>query len=752
MSAPRWPVFLWQHDAGLWAARLLTDDCTIAASAADQRAAVTAVVDEAVRLAKAGEWDPADPPADEPHVVELAVTLRGEHHAHGRVWTVRDQIRLLLPAVVMATASGRLAHLPTLGLSLRLVAGDDLKDQATHVIRRFFAGDDPGTIARHLPPRRHAIVLVAVEVPKRRDSAATRDLGALAVVAEPFAPGEGRAWQREALVGELAARLGHGSLAVVGEPGCGKSAVLTAAVLTAERRYRASVRADGGDTATARFWLTSAQRLVAGMRWLGEWQERVEEVVRHLALIDGTLCVESLSDLLAVGGEDESASIAAFLAPYLRRGGLRLVGECTASELEAIRRRLPAFADALTVLAVPPLTDGAALAVVRQGVDAAARRAGLAVAPGVATVIADCFRRHLGDAGFPGPALRFVEHLVEERSRAGSTALSPTDVLAAFSRHAGLPERLLRDELALPSATVNAEMAARVIGQDEAVAAAADVVLVVKAGLCDPRRPLATLLFAGPTGVGKTALARALADTLFAGLTPGHGLIRLDMSEYAGADAAERMLGTPHQPSDLVRRLRAQPSAVLLFDEIEKAHPVVADLLLAAIDEGRLGDTLGRRTSLRAAAVVFTTNLGSDARPVGGFIDRDGGAAVTAVRAAISAHFRPEFTARLDRVVVFRALSASDIRRIATIELSALADRSGLRARDLLLEWDAGLLDALTTRGFDPVYGARNLQRVVNELVAAPLARFLVARSSLRTALVALRWQDSGVAISATPL
>jgi ATP-dependent Clp protease ATP-binding subunit ClpC len=354
------------------------------------------------------------------------------------------------------------------------------------------------------------------------------------------------------------------------------------------------------------------------------------------------------------------------------------------------------------------------------------------------------FRRFRPHAAVPGPASAFVRKLAEDAARKPpeSRIIGATEVLALFIRQTGLPELLLRDDLPLPPATVRDALAARVIGQPAAVAAAVRVITAIKAGMTDSGRPPGVLLFCGPTGVGKTALAGAMADFCFGSGTERDRLVRLDMSEFSGWDAADRLLHTPAgEAATWLQRVRRQPFSVLLLDEIEKAAPEVYDVLLGLLDEGRLTDRFGRVTDFRCAIIVMTSNLGATATGVVGF-GADGGTPEFA--GAVRKFFRPEFFNRLDAVVTFDPLTPAEVRQIALKELHDLAAREGLAAAGLRLEWTPEIVDALVRDGYDHRFGARPLQRAVERLVVTPVAKWRLQHPALRDATVTISLTAAG--------
>ena len=328
------------------------------------------------------------------------------------------------------------------------------------------------------------------------------------------------------------------------------------------------------------------------------------------------------------------------------------------------------------------------------------------------------------------------ESLLREQVEAGDIA----DVVARWT---GIPvQRLLAGERQ-KLLELEARLAQRVIGQPEAVAAVAAAIRRARAGMQSPRRPVGSFLFLGPTGVGKTELAKALAGSLF---DEEDALVRLDISEYMERNAVARLVGAPpgyvgyEEGGQLTEAVRRRPYAVVLLDEVEKAHPEVFNLLLQVLDDGRLTDSQGRTVDFRHTVVIMTSNLASRA-----ILDKaratpgapDGAPAVDdpdkaldhaldhAIERALASHFRPEFLNRIDEVIRFRPLDLADLQRIVRLQLAEL---SGLLAEQhLALEVDEAVVQSLVEQGYEPEYGARPLRRVVRRQIENPLATELLA-------------------------
>ena len=312
------------------------------------------------------------------------------------------------------------------------------------------------------------------------------------------------------------------------------------------------------------------------------------------------------------------------------------------------------------------------------------------------------------------------------KARLVRTRVGAEEIAEVVSRATGIPvSRMLQDEREKLLQMEN-RLHERVVGQDEAVRLVSDAIRRSRSGLSDPQRPYGSFLFLGPTGVGKTELCKALAGFLFDAETH---LIRIDMSEYMEKHSVSRLIGAPpgyvgyDEGGQLTELVRRKPYAVILLDEIEKAHPEVFNVLLQVLDEGRMTDGQGRTVDFKNTVIVMTSNLGSQMiqSMTLSSSDYDHGAVKVAVMAEVKTHFRPEFVNRIDEVVVFRSLAESHIRSIARIQLKLLAAR--LAKMDYGFDISDAAVAEIAKAGFDPVYGARPLKRAIQSQIENPLAK-----------------------------
>jgi ATP-dependent Clp protease ATP-binding subunit ClpC len=761
MPAYRYPVLVSEdHDHGFTAA--LVDE-------PDSASFGTSFSDALDQLKEFLEWQQQQEPWRtapdflEPRLTHVKVEVRPEYQVtvesrgreRTRTYPCQEPITLRIACVHGRDSSGLLVcTLPMLGQRFTYYDRDSLKNLVTHYVQSALKGLTPRQLSGFLPPKSSVLEEIVIQVPqKEREACEEVELPMLSAIAEPLGVRGmrrqlSRPWERDDEVVRLVTMLlrEKNSVILLGESGAGKTAVLAEAVRKVERDQPIAKEAATEEAATIpvrhRFWMTNGARLIAGMRYLGQWQERCESVIEELSQIKGVLCIENLLDLVRSGGIGPGDSIAAFLVPYIQRGELRIVAEATPAELDACRRLLPGLADLFQVLTIPKFTRQQAVAALQQVAAGHERNLGQKAENGVIELVYRLFTRFMPYQGFPGRATAFVNDLFDRAYRAKAKIVSLQAVVAELVRQTGLPELFLRDELPLVRDDVLAQLRRQVIGQEAPCEAAADVIMTFKAGLNDPHRPLAVMLFCGPTGVGKTELAKAISQFFF-----GHGeqkdrMIRLDMSEYAGPGAARRFLGSERgEPSDLIRRVRQQPFGVLLLDEIEKAAPEIFDLLLGIFDEGRLTDPYGRLTTFRSMVIIMTSNLGADRPEAFGF----GKSAGPQYDADAMGFFRPEFYNRFDAIVSFEPLALETMLRITEKELREIAGREGLTRLNLRLKWGDDVVSRLAENGFDRRYGARPLQRTLEQRIVAPLARYLVEHPGLRDGQIVIVTDPRGV-------
>ncbi len=509
------------------------------------------------------------------------------------------------------------------------------------------------------------------------------------------------------------------NLLFVGPRGCGKSTIV--------RRFARGLleQSRGRSGRRRRLWSTSADRIVAGMIYLGMWQQRCLDMVRELDDTTDVLYVDRLADILQPASD--GASIAELLAPAVIGGTLSLVAECDELELVRARQKFPALVDAMRVIRVPESTPALTVALLEPY--------GQRLEPAV-TLTHDGARRLVEllaafrrDTAFPGKALAFVDYL---STRPRHDNLGIAEITNAFAQWSGLPVQLLAPEQALDTAAIAGALQKGVIGQDHACTIAGRTIARLKAGLDDPQRPVGTLLFAGPTGVGKTELAKQLARFLFG---DAERLVRVDMSELVTGSAIARLVTPSPAGTSLADRIRRQPLSVVLFDEIEKADSAAFDLLLGVVGDGRLTDALGRLIDFRMSMIVMTTNLGAADPSPAGF----GSSSMADHATAIRRFFRPELLGRIDSIISFRPLDPPALERIVDLEVDKLRKRPGLVARNLRIEVTPAARSRLALLGHDPKLGARPLRRTLEDLVVAPLADRMARTPTWRDATVVIR-------------
>lgn len=687
----------------------------------------------------------------------------------------RDQLYCMLPDF------DEVLYIPERGL---------LSTMLSDTVRSLTSTLSPREIHKLWPPAESELRWMRLNLVSPSSGRSVAEPRVLSSVAEPLhdsrslyiVPGS-----RDEALRQLRDTLSKGSCLVVGETGVGKTTLISSVAREfflarrSERKRERGKRAERGPLMPM-FWSSSAGRLIAGMRYLGQWQQRLEEVVAELANMDGVLAIENLLDLVSVGGREPRDSLAAFIIPYLRSGSLRMVAEANPTELDACRRLLPALIDALPTVRLDPLPLEYEQELLRVTLNNQLQSADVKFDPAIPACISRLCRQYQRHSAAPGPSMKFVhemvgrrrqaefmehplsEHAFSEHPATGASVSLPSStnqpctapvaspvaaqrtkywtipwVLQRFSQRTGLPLKLLDDAQTLDKSGVVAELSRDVIGQGQACEQVAGVVTRIKSAVQDPRRPFGCLLLCGPTGVGKTQLAKSLADYLFGAAADKSPMVRLDMSEYAGASAGFRFLNdSTGNSAGWIQQIRSRPLSVLLLDEVEKAALEVFDILLSVLDEGRLTDRLGRVTSFRNSVIIMTSNIGARNTSSLGFSDEAQIDYVGEVRKA----FRPEFFNRLDGVIPFFPLSGQVMERIVIKELGELQLREGLQRYGRSIAWTQQLIKHLSQTGFQSSLGARPLQRTIETDVVAPLSKWIVEHGDRAIASLKLDWDS----------
>ncbi len=491
------------------------------------------------------------------------------------------------------------------------------------------------------------------------------------------------------------------SLLLVGESGVGKTAIFHEWV----NEWKRGKQKQNYE----KIWQTSGSRIVSGMTYLGEWEERCDQIVREATQDKAVLFLGNLTDLVQSGthsGSDEG--VASYLKKHIASGEIFVVLETTPREKELVEQSDPGLLHLFQEIKVSLPSKKRMLAIINSW--SKSQPGKIDLDQQAQECVWDLHERFGTYSSFPGRVMYFLEFL--RRDFKGK--VSRSQVVEQFSRQTGLPLFLLDEAVTLDPDWLAQFFQDRLKGQQNAIERVVSLICLIKAELTDPEKPIASFLFAGPTGVGKTEMAKNLAEFFFGNR---ERLIRFDMSEYMDEVSVARLIGTNHrQEGELVAKARQQPFCVFLLDEIEKAHPLVFDVLLQVLGEGRLTDARGVEANFRNCIIIMTSNLGAQEAQVGraGFHSEE----ITSEEIFLDAaqkFFRPEFINRIDSLISFSALSKNIIQEIAFLEITKSQKREGFFRRHAEVIFHPEAVKWLAEVGYHPLYGARPLKRALEK-------------------------------------
>ncbi|WP_055619399.1 ATP-dependent Clp protease ATP-binding subunit [Streptomyces sp. JHA19] len=589
---------------------------------------------------------------------------------------------------------------------------------------------------------------------------------------------------------EVLSRRGKNNPVLIGDAGVGKTAIV-------EGLAQRITDGDVPDVLNGRRVIAlDLTGVVAGTRYRGDFEERLTTIVDEIRANSDRLIVfiDELHTVVGAGGGGEGGAMDAgnILKPALARGELHIVGATTLEEYRRIEKDA-ALSRRFQPILVPEPTTADAIEILRGLRDRYEAHHQVRYSDEALVAAVELSDRYLTDRRLPDKAIdlidqagarvrlrsrtkgtdvrameREVEQLIRDKDQAVADeqyeqathlrdrivelkqriadaggdsevdegmhlTVTTENIAEVVSRQTGIPVSSLTEEEKDRLLGLEEHLHQRVVGQDEAVRVVSDAVLRSRAGLASPDRPIGSFLFLGPTGVGKTELARALAEALFGS---EDRMVRLDMSEYQERHTVSRLIGAPpgyvghEEAGQLTEVVRRHPYSLLLLDEIEKAHPDVFNILLQVLDDGRLTDSQGRTVDFTNAVIVMTSNLGSEAISRGGigFGSGDGQADDEArterILRPLRQQFRPEFLNRIDEIVVFRQLTTEQLKSITNLMLDKT--RRMLNAQGVEVEFTDAAVDWLSERGYQPEYGARPLRRTIQREVDNQLSRLLL--------------------------
>jgi ATP-dependent Clp protease ATP-binding subunit ClpC len=590
-------------------------------------------------------------------------------------------------------------------------------------------------------------------------------------------PVVGRADEIEQTI-EILSRRTKNNPVLIGDPGVGKTAIV-------EGIAQRIVNDEVPETLKGRRLVAlDLAGMIAGTKYRGEFEERLKNVIDEIRENTDQLImfIDELHTVIGAGGAEGAMDASNMLKPALARGELHVIGATTIDEYRkniekdaALERRFqPVLVREPTVEETIQILYG-----LKDRYEAFHR---VRITDEAITAAAELSDRYLTDRFLPDKAIDLMDQAsarvrlraktkpedaraeeeetrrlererdqavaaedyeraqqlrdqLAERERGSATArerqrvpeVRTEDIAEVVSRATGIPVSELTEEERSRLLRLEQRLHERVVGQDEAVEAVAEAVRRARAGLGDPNRPVGSFLFLGPTGVGKTELARTLAEALFG---DEDQMTRLDMSEYQERHTVSRLVGAPpgyvgyEEAGQLTEAVRRKPYSVLLLDEIEKAHPDVFNLLLQILDDGRLTDAQGRTVDFKNTVIIMTSNLGADRIQAHTRRDESFEDLKNDLMDLLRSHFRPEFLNRVDEIIVFRALTRDQVKDIARLLLDRVSRR--LRAQHIEVEFDESAIELLAERGFDPEFGARPLRRTIQRLVENRLSKLIL--------------------------
>ncbi len=527
----------------------------------------------------------------------------------------------------------------------------------------------------------------------------------------------GRKKEIDQLIRVLARRSKSNAI-LIGDPGVGKTAIVEGLALKIAKKEVPKL------LEPVQIYNLNLTNLLAGTSYQGELETRLKDLIKEVSRLGNIIVfIDEIHMIMGAGSATGAMTAANILKPALARGDLNVIGATTIEEYRKHIEKDPALERRFEAVKVdePSLKD--TLEILKSVAKKLEKHHKVAVDKTILQTAIDLSTRYIQDRYLPDKAIDLLDEAASGAKVSGKTSITTEDLKKVLSQKTGVPVTSLTQKESLELQELDTKLKTQIIGQDQAVKSVADVIKRARAGLKDPKRPIGSFLLLGPTGVGKTELAKVLARTVY---QTEKAMVRLDMSEFTEAHTADKLIGAPpgyvgyEEGGQLTNPIRHKPYSLILLDELEKAHPKVFDIFLQVLEDGRLTDSQGHTADFKNTIIIMTSNIN-----VSELLENPQTATRPAIMKALSSYLRPEFLNRIDDIILMNSLTLDNIKQIARLQLNQLTAR--LKTKGINLTIPDETLSKLADLGNVKEFGARPLRRLIQNHIEEPIAEQIIA-------------------------
>jgi len=527
----------------------------------------------------------------------------------------------------------------------------------------------------------------------------------------------GRQKEIDQLIRILARRTKSNAI-LLGDPGVGKTAIVEGLALKIAQDNVPKLLKG------VEIFALNLTNLLAGSSYQGELEDRLQNLVKEVKRHGNTIVfIDEIHMIMGAGSAAGAMTAANILKPALARGDLNIIGATTVEEYRQYIEKDSALERRFEPIKVDEPSPKATLKILKSVAEKLTKHHGVTIDKPVLQSTIDLSNRYVQNRYQPDKSIDLLDEAASGAKIANEKTITIENIKKVLSQRTGIPITSLTQEESLKLLNLEKELKQQIIGQNQAVKAVADVIKRSRAGLKDPKRPIGSFLLLGPTGVGKTELAKTLARTVY---KSEKAMIRLDMSEFMEAHTADKLIGAPpgyvgyEEGGQLTNPVRHHPYSLILLDELEKAHPKVFDIFLQVLEDGRLTDSQGHTADFKNTIIIMTSNI-----DVSEFMDNPRQASRPQLMKALSSNLRPEFLNRIDDIILMNKLKLADIQQIARLQLNQVIAR--LKKKNITLKVPDKTLEKLAQLGNVQEFGARPLRRLIQNHIEEPIAELIIA-------------------------